>query len=80
VLVYSHAAGCSITGGYVHDGRYYYGDYCRGTIWSFPAGARGRAGAPRTVGTVPSPSSFGIDGAGHLFVVSLGGTVYELQA
>ncbi|HVW88561.1 MAG TPA: PQQ-dependent sugar dehydrogenase, partial [Gaiellaceae bacterium] len=47
VLVYSHAAGCSITGGYVHDGRYYYGDYCRGTIWSFPAGARGRAGAPR---------------------------------
>jgi hypothetical protein len=79
VLVYSHAVGCSITGGYVHDGQYYYGDYCAGTIWSFPVGARGRAGSSHSLADVPSLSSFGIDGAGHLFAVSLGGTLYELR-
>ena len=42
VAQYSHARGCSITGGYVYrgsavaaaKGRYFYGDYCSGTIWS----------------------------------------------
>jgi hypothetical protein len=49
VAVYSHAHGCSITGGFVyrgHDlpqlrGRYVFGDFCSGTIWSMPA-----SGAP----------------------------------
>ena len=42
VAQYSHAHGCSITGGYVYRGtavpaaagRYFYGDYCSGTVWS----------------------------------------------
>src|SRR5262249_12512225 len=42
VYVYSHSAGCSITGGYVYRGsalkanrgRYFFGDYCSGTVWS----------------------------------------------
>src|SRR3954462_4860297 len=43
VYVYSHADNnCSVTGGYVYRGRavatavgrYFYGDYCTGTIWS----------------------------------------------
>lgn len=42
VLEYSHTAGCSVTGGVVYRGslvpdlygRYLYGDYCSGTIWS----------------------------------------------
>jgi hypothetical protein len=81
VLVYPHTGGrCSITGGYVHDGRYYYGDYCTGTVYSFAVGPHGRAGAPRAVaGNVPSISSFGVDGAGHLFGVSLNGALYELK-
>ena len=53
VLVYSHAHCCSVTGGYVYRGtavpaargRYFYGDYCAGTIWSFPVSATGRAGS-----------------------------------
>ena len=42
VAQYSHDHGCSITGGYVYRGtavpaaagRYFYGDYCSGTVWS----------------------------------------------
>ena len=42
IAVYSHSQGCSITGGYVYRGkavalargRYFYGDYCSGTVWS----------------------------------------------
>jgi glucose/arabinose dehydrogenase len=79
-LVYPHTDGrCSITGGYVHKGRYYYGDYCSGGIWSFRVGTNGRAGSPRLVGHVPSISSFGTDGAGHLFVVSLDGSISKLR-
>jgi hypothetical protein len=80
VLVYPHTLGrCSITGGYVHGGRYYYGDYCTGTVYSFPVGSHGRAGSSRRLGNLPSISSFGVDGAGDLFAVSLGGTLYELR-
>jgi glucose/arabinose dehydrogenase len=80
VLVYPHTGGrCAVTGGYVFKGRYYYGDNCSGGVWSFRVGRHGRAGAPRQAGSVPSISSFGIDGAGHLFGVSLGGSLYELR-
>ena len=51
VAQYSHAHGCSITGGYVYrgsavpaaKGRYFYGDYCSGTIWSLRLVGRCRA-------------------------------------
>jgi glucose/arabinose dehydrogenase len=87
VLVYSHAHGCSVTGGYVYRGsavpaargRYFYGDYCAGTVWSFRAGAHGRASAPVVSGQVPSISSFGVDGNGELYATSLGGTLYRLR-
>ena len=34
---------------------------------------------PQRVGQVLSVSSFGVDGAGHLFALSLSGTLYELR-
>ncbi len=87
VIVYSHAHGCSISGGYVYRGaavraargRYFYGDYCEGTIWSFRVGKHGRASAAAVSGNVPSLSSFGVDGHGELYAVSLGGTLYKLR-
>ncbi|HKD95400.1 MAG TPA: PQQ-dependent sugar dehydrogenase [Gaiellaceae bacterium] len=87
VVVYSHAHGCSVTGGFVYRGtavraargRYFYGDYCTGTIWSFRVGKHGRASAPAVSGQVPSVSSFGVDGSGELYAVSLGGTLYKLR-
>lgn len=87
VLVYSHAHGCSISGGYVSRGsavraargRYFYGDYCNGTIWSFRVGKHGRASAAVVSGNVPSVSSFGVDGNSQLYATSLGGTLYGLR-
>jgi glucose/arabinose dehydrogenase len=79
VLVYSHSDGCSITGGYVYRGRYVYGDFCSGTIWSFPAGANGKTGPERVDGKVDQLSSFGQDGNGGLYACSLNGTLYKLR-
>jgi len=86
VLAYPHSAGCSITGGYVYrgsavpsaQGRYYYGDYCSGTIWSFKAG-NGRLSAPTVAGSIKNLSSFGEDGNGELFATSLDGSLYRLR-
>jgi glucose/arabinose dehydrogenase len=86
VVVYSHGGGnCSITGGYVYrgsavpsdQGRYFYGDFCTGTVWSFKAG-NGRLSAPRVEGKVPDLSSFGEDGNGRLYATSLSGSLYGL--
>ncbi|HMC07470.1 MAG TPA: PQQ-dependent sugar dehydrogenase [Solirubrobacterales bacterium] len=89
VLVYSHDAGCSITGGYVvRDrslpslyGRYLYGDFCSGQLRSFTARPGRRAQDDRALGIqVPSLSSFGVDDAGHLYATSLEGPVYRLAS
>ena len=86
-VVYKHADGqCSITGGYVYRGaavpaargRYFYGDYCTGAVWSFSTGTYGRTSSPEAAGNVPSLSSFGTNGHGELFALSLDGTLYQL--
>jgi glucose/arabinose dehydrogenase len=88
VLVYDHAEGCSVTGGYVvRDrslpslyGRYLYGDYCAGELRSFPSQPGRRASDDRALGlNVPSLSSFGEDDAGHVYATSLDGPVYRLS-
>jgi glucose/arabinose dehydrogenase len=87
VRVYSHAGGaCSITGGYVYrgsavpadKGRYFYGDYCSGGVWSAAAG-NGTLGPPRVEGRIAQLSSFGEDGNGELYATSLTGTLYRLR-
>ena len=86
VAVYSHADGCSITGGFVyrgHDlpqlrGRYVFGDFCSGTIWSMPAS--GGRFTRLDVPTVEQLSSFGVDTSGELYAVSLAGTVLKFVA
>lgn len=88
VLEYTHAGGnCAVTGGYVvRDprlpqlaGRYVYGDFCRGELLS------ARLRIPRATARgdlhlhVASLSSFGEDGAGRVYAVSLDGPVYRLD-
>jgi glucose/arabinose dehydrogenase len=80
VVTYSHSsgAGCSVTGGYVVGGRYYYGDYCSGTVWSFKAG-NGRLSAPVVAGKIDQLTSFGVDGNNALYAVSGNGTLYAFR-
>ena len=89
IVTYSHAHGCSITGGYVYrgsavpaaKGRYFFGDYCSGAIWSLrSSGGKLRSGPRKEPLTVSSLSSFGVDNSGELYAVSLGGTIYKLSS
>ena len=88
IVVYSHSQGCSITGGYVYrgksiisaHGRYFYGDFCSGTIWSLRTSKGKLVGsARREPFKVSNLSSFGEDAAGELYATSLDGTVYKLS-
>ena len=92
---YTHSGGnCSITGGYVYRGnlmpnmvgRYFFGDYCSGRIWS---------GQPNSAGVLTNVvehtsdlgipgseliTSFGEDANGELYVVdSSGGQIWRLE-
>ena len=83
VAQYGHALGCSVTGGYVYRGkavprlagRYVFGDFCSGTIWSMLARGGGVREEPVEV---PQLTSFGqsLDGE-QLYAVSRTGTVYR---
>jgi len=87
ITAYSHSDGCSITGGYVYRGkavpaargRYFYGDYCQGTIWSLRA-VKGKllGGVQLEPFKVSNLSSFGEDAAGELYAVGTGGELYKL--
>jgi glucose/arabinose dehydrogenase len=88
VAVYGREGGCSVTGGFVYRGeempglagRYFYGDYCSGFVWSFRIrGGKARAHR-REQFTVEGLSSFGEDGAGEVYLVSLAGTIYRLTS
>ena len=82
IAQYTHDEGISITGGYVYRGtavprlrgRYVYGDYGSGTIWSIPS----KGGTPRVEPVkVQGLVSFGEDLKGELYVVAQSGTIYR---
>ena len=77
---------CSVIGGYVsHDpslpalrGRYVYADLCEGQLRSLVPHL-GRASGDHKLGVaIETPTSFGEDDAGHLYVASQNGPVYRL--
>jgi glucose/arabinose dehydrogenase len=84
VAVYGRDDGCSVTGGYVYRGsrvevavgRYFFGDYCSGRVWSLDADAPGKRRRERF--EVPALASFGEDTSGELYLVSLTGSVFRL--
>ena len=88
IFAYSHDRGdsCTIIGGYVVGdprlpslrGRYVYADLCEGELRSLVPHLR-RASGDRKLGlSVSTPSSFGEDTQGRIYVVSLEGPVYRL--
>lgn len=88
VAEYSHADGCSITGGYVYrgtqypqlNGQYFFADYCIGTIWSLQRDAAGTWQMTERLSPNIRISSFGEGADGELYVIDHGGAVYQLTA
>ncbi|HEY6140504.1 MAG TPA: PQQ-dependent sugar dehydrogenase [Thermoanaerobaculia bacterium] len=86
ILEYSHAFGCSITGGYRYRGArfprlrgvYFYADYCSGTIWGATQ-TNGAWSSHVALATNKIPfSSFGEDADGELYLVDLAGTLWQI--
>jgi glucose/arabinose dehydrogenase len=86
VAEYDHGRGCSITGGFVYRGsarrsergRYIYGDYCSGVVWSFRISEGAATGLRVEPFRIDSLSSFGENSAGELFALSHDGTIYRV--
>lgn len=83
VAQYTHAVGCSITGGYVYRGtharalvgRYVWADFCSGKVWSMRAGPKPggvREETARLGVTLSNVTSFGEGLAGDLYVIANG--------
>ena len=90
IAEYDHSVGQSITGGFVYRGaslgaayrgRYFYGDFVTGRVWSIAlipaAGGEVTASAPTEhtaelggSGAIGNISAFGVDAAGELYIVS----------
>jgi glucose/arabinose dehydrogenase len=94
VFAYPHSgahSGCAISGGYVVrdpgltmlNGRYLYGDFCSGHIYSQLLGIPNSSGDQDTGLSVPQLASFGEDACGHVYAVGVtggGGTnVFRIQ-
>lgn len=86
VVEYSHAEGCSITGGYVYrgsvipslQGTYLFGDYCSGSIWGVNSIARTGVDKRILFKTDMNIASFGEDNEGEIYVVDLKGRVFKI--
>jgi len=80
VTEYSHADGCSVTGGYVYRGAalpewqgvYFYGDYCSGNIWGMRV-VNGSASQAKILFTTNAQiTTFGVDEAGEIYLADYG--------
>ncbi len=89
IMAYSHSrdgGSCSIIGGYVVGpggpatlrGRYVYSDFCSGQLRSLVPHLHGASGDRRLGLDVSSPTSFGEDDRGQIYVCSQAGGVYRL--
>lgn len=86
IAEYTHEQGCSVTGGYVYRGRrirelvgrYLFGDYCSGRLWTLTETPGGRWTMTLLLESELRISSFGEDQDGELYVVDHRGAVYLL--
>ncbi len=86
VAEYSHAEGCSVSGGFVYRGRvspglrgmFLYGDYCSGRIWGVER--QGTQWVNRLLlSSGFAISTFGEDEAGEIYVANAGnGTIHHI--
>jgi glucose/arabinose dehydrogenase len=86
VATYTHADGCSITGGIVYrgstfpalDGFYLYGDFCSGRVWVVPVGG-GAATMVAGADTTRRVASFATDEAGNVYLLIHGGSILRIS-
>lgn len=86
ITEYSHSEGCSVTGGLIYrgrrlrqlSGRYLYGDFCTGTIWSLRPAPRGQAeDIRRERAQLPQLTHIGADNDGELILASASGELHR---
>jgi glucose/arabinose dehydrogenase len=88
IHTYSHDEGCSITGGYVYrgeavpaiEGRYFFGDYCSGIMWSLvktSEGATDVVGYADSLGAIGPITSFALDSSGEMYVLTHDGKLMK---
>ncbi len=90
---YTHADGCSVTGGYVYrgeaipelDGQYFFADWCSGWVRSIDTATGAMEDWTPVMGNLGAINSFGLDAAGELYVVVQegrllvhGGAIYKI--
>jgi hypothetical protein len=89
VVEYPHDDGCSVTGGYVYRGtripsavgRYFYGDYCSGLVWSLKIVGGKATTVRREPFTLAGLSSFTQGSDGELYLMSVNsGDFFRLVA
>jgi len=86
VASYTHKDGCSITGGYVYrgeklagmKGRYIYGDFCRGTIFTLRLADGKATEVRREPVKLPNLTSFGQTTDGEIYATTIDGQVHRL--
>jgi glucose/arabinose dehydrogenase len=83
---YTHADGCSVTGGVIYGGarlprlsrRFVFGDFCSGTLWSLRAApGEGATDVRREAARVPQLTHIGTDADGELVLASAAGALYR---
>ncbi len=86
IAVYGRDGGCAaVIGGYAYRGeeipaargRYFYGDFCTGQVWSIDPAEPERVRHELELGT--TLASFGEDSAGELYLVSRTGSIFRLS-
>jgi glucose/arabinose dehydrogenase len=86
VATYHHEDGCSVTGGYIYrgtalpelKGRYVYGDFCSGALWSLKPTPEGRAtDVRREEAQVAQLTHIGPDAEGEPVFASADGSIYR---
>jgi hypothetical protein len=99
VFDYGRGRGVAVTGGYVYrgsalpsryQGRYFFGDYGSGRVWSLGLAVDFESGEASLVdeiehtdelgGAQPGLASFARDAAGELYIVTQAGDIYRLAS
>ena len=89
VTTYPHSEGCSVIGGLIYRGRrlprlagrYLYGDFCSGTLWSLRPTPKGAADQIRRERAhLPQLTHIGTDADGEILLASAAGQLYRAVA